>query len=238
MSRTFVPDNETRSVLVVRTGLRGRHALAAVAPEGVLEHQRGDPELARLESLEDLLRVVGPVVVADARMIPPDDEVGAPVVLPADRVPDRLLRARVAHRRREHRDHRPVLRVVALEQGLVAAHPYVGRHVVGLRRTDQRVHQQPVDDLERALLDVLVRSVDRVASSGSRRPSAIRGGRTPPGSRPVGAGTRGSRRGAAARSPRACRPRSGRRPRAAPSRPDARGPRSGRPPVTPSTDPV
>src|SRR6185312_12153269 len=101
---------------LVRTGLRRAHTLALVAPERVLEHQRLDAELAGLELLEDLLRVVRAVVRADARVITSDDEVRAPVVLAGDRVPDRLARARVAHRRGEHADHRAVVRVVATEQ--------------------------------------------------------------------------------------------------------------------------
>ena len=38
-SRTFVPDNSSRSIRVgVRAGLERRHPLALLAPEGVLEH--------------------------------------------------------------------------------------------------------------------------------------------------------------------------------------------------------
>ena len=37
-----------------------------------------DAELARLELLEDLLRVVRAVVAAHARVVAPDDEVGHP----------------------------------------------------------------------------------------------------------------------------------------------------------------
>ena len=54
-------------------------------------------------------------------------------------------------------------RVVLLEQDLVAAHPDVGGDVVGLGGADERVQEQAVHDLQRALLDVLVRAVDRVA---------------------------------------------------------------------------
>ena len=91
MSRTFVPGQRHAILLAVRARLRRRHPLAAVAPERVLEVQRRDPELARLELLEDLLRVVGAVVVADAGVVATDDEVRAAVVLAADRVPDGLL---------------------------------------------------------------------------------------------------------------------------------------------------
>jgi hypothetical protein len=43
----------------------------------VLEAQRLDADLLGMEAVEDLLRVVGAVVVADAGMVAPDDEVRA-----------------------------------------------------------------------------------------------------------------------------------------------------------------
>ena len=147
----------------------------------------------------------------DAGVVAPDDEVGAAVVLAADRVPDRLARPGVAHRGGEHADHRAVLRVVALEQRLVAPHPHVRRDVVGLRRADERVDEQAVDDLERALLDVLVRPVDRVAGlepdDGPPAALARTSARVSRGRQAV---VRRSRRAPAARAPRACRRRSSR----------------------------
>jgi hypothetical protein len=92
-----------------------------------------------------------------------DDEVGAAVVLAADRVEDRLARAAVAHRRREDAEEGAVLRVVLLEDHLVGAHPDVRRDVLGAGLADQRVEQEAVDDFEGALLDVLVGAVDGVA---------------------------------------------------------------------------
>jgi hypothetical protein len=64
-------------VATVRAGLRGRHLPADAAVEGVLEEHRLDVELVRLELVEDQLRVVGAVVVADAGVVAADDEVRA-----------------------------------------------------------------------------------------------------------------------------------------------------------------
>src|SRR2546426_11359401 len=47
--------------VAMRARLRRRHPLAPIAPEGMLELERLDPELAELELVEDLLRVVGAV---------------------------------------------------------------------------------------------------------------------------------------------------------------------------------
>ena len=56
-----------------------------------------------------------------------------------------------------------ILRVIAVKQRLIALHSDVCGDVVRLGLTDQRVEQEAVHDLQRGLLDVLVRAVDGVA---------------------------------------------------------------------------
>src|SRR5215207_3754635 len=147
---------------VVRASLGRGHRAARAAVEGVVEEERRDAQLAVLELVEDVVRVVGAVVAADARMVAPDDEVRAAVVLPHERVEDGLARAGVPHRRRQHGEHGARRRVVVAEDGLVREHAHVGRDVVRLGLADERVQQEPVGDLQRALLYVLVRAVDGV----------------------------------------------------------------------------
>src|SRR5204863_3165206 len=131
-------------VAAVRAGLRRGHRAADLAPERVLEEHRLDPELVRLELIEDALRVVRAVVVADACVITADDEVRAAEVLAADRVPDRLARTGVAHRGRERGDDDAVVRVVAVDEDAVALDSRSGRNVVGLRLADEGVDEQSV----------------------------------------------------------------------------------------------
>ena len=157
------PGEEQARLGVVRAGLVGGHPLALVAPEGVLEHQRLDPELVDVEVVEDLLGIVCAVVVADAGVVAPDDEVGAAVVAADDRVQDRLAGTGVVHLRRVHPEDHPVLRVVVVHQHLVAAHAHVGGDVAGLGLADQRVDEEPVAGLQGGLGQVLVGAVDRVA---------------------------------------------------------------------------
>src|SRR5918996_3857089 len=114
------PGEEDVVIAPVRAGLGRRHLAAGPAPEGVLEEHRLDVELVRLELVEDELGVVGAVVVADAGVVSADDEVRAAVVLAADRVPDRLPRAGVAHRGREGGDDDPVAGVVVVDEDAVA----------------------------------------------------------------------------------------------------------------------
>ncbi len=96
-------------------------------------------------------------------MVAADDEVRAAVVLPRESVQDGFHRASVAHRHRERRQQRAILRIVVFEEGLVAKHPHGSRDVVGLCAADERMDHQAVDLFERDLCDVLVRAVDRVA---------------------------------------------------------------------------
>ena len=186
------PREEHVVVAGVRARLRRRHLAAGLAPEGVLEEHRLDAELVRLELVEDELRVVGAVVVPDTRVVAADDEVRAAVVLAADRVPDRLPRAGIAHRGREGRDDDAVARVVAVDEDLVRLHPRRGRHVVRLRLADERVDEEPVDGLERALGQVLVRPVDRVAGLEARRPASSRARRRAPACRADPCAARGT----------------------------------------------
>src|ERR1700730_13962779 len=99
----------------MRTGLERGHPGALAAVESILEVERGDADLAGRVALEDLLRVVGAVVGADAGVIAPDNEMGAAVVAPDDGMEDRLARATVAHVRRHHGEHRTILRIVEFE---------------------------------------------------------------------------------------------------------------------------
>src|SRR5580693_8228617 len=148
----------------MRTGLERRHRTASLAVKCVLEHQWRDSKLRRDEALEDFLCVVAAVVIADAGVIAPHDEMRASIVAPRDRMQYRLARAAVAHVRREHADHRAILRVVRVEQHLVGLHPDRGGHVVTLGLSDQRMDHQTVADFERGLLYILVRAMSRVAS--------------------------------------------------------------------------
>src|SRR5262245_33148460 len=108
---------------------------------------------------EDELRVVSAVVIADARVIAPDDEVRAAVVLTNDGVEDRLSRPGVAHRGRQHGELRSRLRVVVLDDHFVGAQTDRRRYVVGFRLAYDRVEQQAVYGFKRAFLDVFVGAV-------------------------------------------------------------------------------
>ena len=129
----------------------------------MLEADGLNPQLGRRKAIEDVLRVVRPVVVADAGMIAADDEMGAAVVLAHQRVEHGLARTGVAHRGGKTGEQHAIARIVALEQHAVARDAHRGGDVVVLGRPEQRMQQQSVHRLERRLLDVFMRAVHRVA---------------------------------------------------------------------------
>ena len=106
-------------------------------------------------------------------MVAADDQVRAAVVLAEHRVQQRLARARVAHVERVARLHDGLLHEVVLGERGDGLRAHGRRDVAGLQRAEQRVHEQPVADLDRRLGEVLVRPVHRVArlERGDRRPA-------------------------------------------------------------------
>ncbi len=170
------PAQDHAIVSAVRAGLGARHALARPAVEGVLELVRREAEtFGAAELVEERLRVVGAVVVADPGRVPTDDEVRAAVVPAYLAVVDGLARSCVAHRAREDSEHHAIRRVVAVEQHPVALHPDLEGHVIALGHAGEGMQQQSVDLLERDLGQVLVSAVHRVAclESHHRRPAAV-----------------------------------------------------------------
>src|SRR5687768_13091924 len=155
-------------LVTVGAGLGGSHTLTLQAEEGMFEEEWGQPDLPFLELIEDVLGVVVAVerpaagVLAWSGVVAAYDKVCAAVVLAADRVEDRLAGSTVAHRRGEDGQHRPVLRIVALQDRLVGAHPDVGGDIRGAGLAHERVQEQSIDYLQGALLDVLVRAVHGV----------------------------------------------------------------------------
>ena len=101
-----------------------------------------------------LLRVVRPVkgrptgVVPGAGMIPPHNQVGAPMVLPDDGMPERLLRARHPHREIEQRKLDRELRVGA-QKSLIAPDPREVVYVAGLGHAYDGMDQEICADLLR-----------------------------------------------------------------------------------------
>ena len=134
----------------------------------VLEIDHGDADF-RLILLEQRLRVIGAVeidalaVLAGAGVVAADDEMGDAVVLADQPVPDRLARARHAHRQvqKAHRGGR--LRVL-VQHRLIAAHPGEVIDIARFRHADDGVDQQVRHRLAGgAEGQFLMRAVQRVA---------------------------------------------------------------------------
>ena len=161
-------------------GLGARHALAGTAVEGVLELVRRKAESFRAaEFVEECLRVVRAVVIANSGRVPADDEMRAPVVPAYLPVVDGLARSCVAHCAREDSEHHTIGRVVAVEQHPVAVHSDLEGHVITLGHAGEGMQQESIDLLERDLGQVLVSPVHRIPclESHHRRPPPVAEGR-------------------------------------------------------------
>src|SRR5215207_6571104 len=138
ISLTFVPEKKTCAslpcghVLVVAIPSQLRQKKACSKKSGVMPNSSSS-------NSSKMCCVVGAVVAADSGVISAHDEVRAAVVLAADRVEDRLTRACIPHRRREHSEDRPAFRVVAVEDDLVAHHPDRSGDIVRLGLADEGV---------------------------------------------------------------------------------------------------
>ena len=129
----------------------------------MLEEKRGDGQLTIRQFVEDVLSVVCSIVLPHTSVIPPHDEVGAPVILSSDGVEDRFSRASVSHCGRVDAQYYPIGRVVVPKQALVRLDSHICRDIVRLCLAHQRMQQQPIADLEGSFLDILVCAMDRVA---------------------------------------------------------------------------
>ncbi len=160
--------------VAVRTGPLGGHAAAAVAPECPVDFHRHDLQRASRDLVEDVLRVEGAVVVADAGMIASDDEVAAAVVLPEHRVQERLARPGVAHVERITGLDDAALREVVFDQHRDRLRAHFRRHVAPLEPSQRRVDEDAVADLERDLGEILVRAVHGISrlEGGDRAPAS------------------------------------------------------------------
>src|SRR5258708_9846726 len=71
--------------------------------ERVIEEQWRYAEFFRLKLVEDVMSIIRTVVVADSRMVAPNNEMRAPIIFTDQRVEDRFAWSGIAHRGRPDR---------------------------------------------------------------------------------------------------------------------------------------
>src|SRR5713226_93560 len=174
----------------MRAGLRRGHRVARAAEEGMIEEHRRNAKFSGIEFCEDVMRIVCAVVVADAGMVAPDDEMRTAIVLAHQRVENGFARASIAHGGRQYAENHAVRRIVIFQQDFIAAHTYISRNIVAFGVANQGMQVEPIDRLQGAFLDILVGAMHRVTSLEANHalPTALdellarlRGGETIPG---------------------------------------------------------
>src|SRR5262249_25572817 len=81
----------------VRTSLCSRHSITLAAVERDVELQRFGLDRALPELVKDAVRIEGAIVIANASVIAPDNEMRATKVLADECMKQRLAGARIAH---------------------------------------------------------------------------------------------------------------------------------------------
>ena len=82
---------------IVGTGLRRRHSVTLPAVKSDVDLQRFSVKRAVPQLVEDVMRIEGTVVIADAGVVAPDDQVRAAKILANEGMKQRLARTRIAH---------------------------------------------------------------------------------------------------------------------------------------------
>src|SRR5258708_903343 len=90
-----------------------RHSCTGPAIESVVEKQWGDTQLFRFEFIEDVMRVISPIVITHSGVIAAHDEMRAAVVLANQRMKDRFARTGISHCGRHDRKDRARCRVIS-----------------------------------------------------------------------------------------------------------------------------
>lgn len=145
------------------TGFTGGHRLGAGAVEGMLKFQGNNPQGCWIKFIEDMLGIVGAVVVPHTRVIATNNEMGTAVVLTDEGMENRFPWLCIAHRCRINGQNHPIFGEVVLEHDFIAAHPHIGGNVILLGGTYEGMQKETIDDFKGTFLDIFVGAVDRIA---------------------------------------------------------------------------
>src|SRR5579885_3588828 len=96
-------------------------------------------------------------------MVAPNDEMRASIVLTHQCMEDGFSRPCIAHGGGKDAQDDAVRRIIVLQQHFIAAHAHIGGNIVALGISYQRMQVQAVDGLKRALLDIFMRAMNRIA---------------------------------------------------------------------------
>src|SRR2546426_1495349 len=117
-----------------------------------------------LKATKPLPRVVRPIVTTNPDGIPPDDKVGAAVVLSNESVKESLSWPGIPHRPWKDRKEDPLCRKIVLHQYLVATQTHFGWNVIQFGLPHQRMDQETIHQFQGTFLNVLMGSMDRISS--------------------------------------------------------------------------
>ena len=161
---------------IVGAGLRRRHPVAFPAIERDVDLQRLGQKRAWPQLIENVLRVEGTVVAADAGMVATDDKMRAAEILANEGMQQRLARTGIAHldgiARLNHRSRPEII----VDHRLDRARSHLGRDVAFLQLAEHLMDEDAVHDLHRDFHQILVTAVHRISGleGGDCRPAPFK----------------------------------------------------------------
>src|SRR5258708_27153276 len=141
---------------IVGTGLRRRHSVALPAVKSDVDLQRLGMKCTRPQLIEDVMRIEGTVVVADAGVVAPDDKVPTAEVLANEGMKQRLAWTGIAHLDRIARlDYRSRAEII-VDHRLDCAGTNIGWGVAWFQFPTHLMDAKPVPYLNRDFYQVIV----------------------------------------------------------------------------------
>src|SRR6185312_1561719 len=129
---------------IVRTGLRRRHAVTLPAIKGDVDLQRFGEECAVPQLVEDVLRVEGAIVAANAGVVASDDQVRAAEILADKSMKQCLARPGVTHFNRIARLNYRFLTEIIVDHRLNSARTHLGRYIARLQLSKHLMDENTV----------------------------------------------------------------------------------------------
>src|SRR5256885_493520 len=99
---------------IVRASFTRCHGITHTTEEGMVEEHRRNPQLRGIEIGEDIMGIIGAVVVPDASMITSHNEMRAAVVLAHQSMENSFPWTSIAHRSGQHTQNHAICRIIAL----------------------------------------------------------------------------------------------------------------------------
>src|SRR5262245_47169684 len=148
---------------IMGTGLGRLPSVALAAIKGDVDLQRSRVKRTVPQLVEDVMRIEGTVVIADAGVVAPDDQMRAAEILANEGMKQRFARARIAHFDRIARLNDRLGAEIIVDHRLDRSGANLGWNVAGFQLPEYLMDENTVGHLQRDFHQMLVAAVHRIS---------------------------------------------------------------------------